>query len=78
MGKLVEALKGETSITGKDQQTCEGTEQNHPRSKNGCRNNKEIIQGNNSGDSNSRKEIRCKHQQQNTWALSQKFRCKMP
>jgi hypothetical protein len=38
-------------------------------SKNGSRNNKEIIKGDNSGDRNPRKEIRnhrCEHQQQNT------------
>jgi hypothetical protein len=35
-----------------------GIEQKHPRSKNGSRNNKEIMKGYNSGDGNPRKEIR--------------------
>jgi hypothetical protein len=54
-------------ITGKHNQT--GDEQNHPRSKNGSRNNEENRKGDNSGDRNPRKEIgkhRCEPQQQNT------------
>jgi hypothetical protein len=56
-GKQLEAVKEETQkslkkITGKHNQTGEGIEQNHPGSKNGNRNNKEITKGNNSGDIN--------------------------
>ena len=56
-------------ITGKHNQTGDGIEQNHPKSKNGSRNNEESPKEDNSGDRNPRKEIRnhrCKHQQQNT------------
>jgi hypothetical protein len=51
-------------MTGKHNQTGEGIEQNHPGSKNGGRNNKEITKGDKSVDRKSRKEIRshrCKH-----------------
>jgi hypothetical protein len=50
-------------------QTGEGIEQNHQGSKNGNRNNKEIIKGDNSRDRKSMKVIRshrCKHRQQST------------
>ena len=53
--------------------------QNHPRSKNGSRNNKENPKGDNSGDRNTRKEIwkhRCEHQQQNTRDGRENLRCK--
>jgi hypothetical protein len=55
-------------MTGKHNQAGEGNEQNHSRSKNGNRNNKEITKGDNPGVRKSRKEIRshrCKHHQQN-------------
>ena len=55
-------------ITGKHIQKGERIEQNHPASKIGSRNNKEITKGDNSGDGKSRKEVgihRCKHQKQN-------------
>jgi hypothetical protein len=73
-GKQVETLKEETQkslkeFTGKHYQTDEGIEKNHPGSKNGIRNNKQPTKGDNSGDINSRKEIRnhrCKHHQQYT------------
>jgi len=48
---------------------CEGTEQNHPGSKNKNRNNKEIAKEASHGDRKPRKEIRnhrYKHHQQNT------------
>jgi hypothetical protein len=72
-GKQIEALKKETQkillrITGKNNQTGEGNEQNHPGSKNGNRNKKEITKGDNPGDRKSRKEMRShrfKHHQQN-------------
>jgi hypothetical protein len=54
-------------------------EQNHPESKNGSRNNKEITKGDNSGDRNPRKEIRshrCEHQQQNARDGRKYFRCR--
>jgi hypothetical protein len=53
----------------KQNSTGDGFEQNHPRSKNGSRNNEENSKGENSGFRNPRKEIRnhrCEHQQQNT------------
>jgi hypothetical protein len=52
-------------MTRKHNQTGDGIEQDHPRSKNGSRNSKENPEGENSGDRNSRKEIRnhrCEHQ----------------
>jgi methyl-accepting chemotaxis protein len=71
--KQVEALKEETQKSlkelQKNNQTGEVIEQNHPGSKNGSRDNKEITKGDNSGDRNPRREIRsnrCKHHQQNT------------
>jgi hypothetical protein len=48
-------------------------------SKNGSRNNKEITNGDISGDRNPRKEIRdhrCQHQQQNTRDGRQNLRCR--
>ena len=48
MGQQVEALKEETQKSLKNYrktQTSEGTEQNHPGSKNGSRNNEEITKG---------------------------------
>jgi len=73
-GRQVEAIKEETQkipqrITGKHNQTGKGTEQNHLGSKNGNRDNKEIIRGDNSGDQKPRKEVRShihKHYKQNT------------
>jgi hypothetical protein len=56
-------------ITGKLNQTGDGIEQNHIGTKNGNRNNKENLKGENSRDRNPREEIRnhrCEHQQQNT------------
>jgi len=56
-----------------------GIEQNHPRSQNRSRNNKENPKVDNSGDWNPRKEIRkhrCKHQQQNTQHGSETLRCR--
>ena len=54
--KEVEDLKEETKnalkITGRHNQTGEGTEQNHPRYKNGNRNNKEITKADTSGEEN--------------------------
>ena len=59
-GKQLEALKGETQKSCKELQerTGERIEQNHPGSKNGTRNNKEITKGNKSGDRKPRKEVR--------------------
>jgi hypothetical protein len=77
-GKSLEALKEETNkqtnkslkeLQEKLNQTGEGIEQNHPGSKIGTRNNKEITKRDNPGDRKPRKEIRthrCKHHQQNT------------
>ena len=45
-------------MKGKHIQTGEEIEQNHPGSKNGSRNNKEITKGDNSGDRKPKKEIR--------------------
>jgi hypothetical protein len=77
-GKQVTALKEETQkflkelqkkkLKKKPHQTGEGNEQNHPRSKNGNRNNKEVTKGDNPGVRKPRKEVRshrCKHHQQN-------------
>ena len=43
-------------MKGKHNQTGEGNEQIHPRSKNGYRNNKEITKGDHSGDRKPRNE----------------------
>jgi hypothetical protein len=56
-------------ITGKQIQTSEGIEQNHPGYKNRSRNNKEITKEDNTGHRKLRKEDRrhrSKHHQQNT------------
>ena len=45
-------------ITGKHNQTGDRIEQNHPWSKNGSRNNKENLEGDNFGNRNPRKEIK--------------------
>jgi hypothetical protein len=82
--KQVYVLKEETQkvplrITGKHNQTGDGNEQNHPRSKNGSRNNKENPMGDNSGDRNPRKEIRnhrCEHQQQNIRDGRKNLKCR--
>jgi hypothetical protein len=63
IGKQLEALKEETKIsleevTGKHNQTGERKKQNHPGSKNGTRNNKEITKEDNPGIRKPRKEIR--------------------
>ena len=60
-GKNVDALKEETQKISKNYrktQTGEGNEQNHPRSNNGNRNNKEITKVDNPGVRKSGKEIR--------------------
>ena len=61
-GKQLEVLKEETQESLKElqenNQTGEGNDQNHPRSKNGTRNNKEITKGDNPGVRKPRKEIR--------------------
>jgi hypothetical protein len=75
-GKQLKALK-EERITGKHNKTDEGNEQNHPRSKNGNRNNKETTKGDNPGVRKPRKEIRshrCKHHLQNTRDRRQNLR----
>ena len=71
-GKQLEALKEETQKSLKElqenKQIGEEKEQNHPRSKNGTRNNKEITKGDNPVIRKSRKVIRrhrIKHHQQN-------------
>jgi hypothetical protein len=66
-------------MTGKINQIHNGIVQNHPRFKNGSRNNKENTKGDNSGDRNHRKEIRnhrYKHQQQNTRDGRENLRCR--
>jgi hypothetical protein len=87
-GKQLEALKEETQKslkentkhkTGKHNHTGEVNEQNHPRSKNQNRNNKEITKVDNPGVRRPRKEIRshrCKHHQQNTRDRRENFRCR--
>jgi hypothetical protein len=72
-GKQVEAFKEETKNLLKNyrnhNQIGEGNKQNHPRSKNGSRNNKEITKRDNPSVRKPRKEMRshrCKHHQQNT------------
>jgi hypothetical protein len=60
-------------------QSGEGIEQNHPGSKNGSRNNKEITKRDNSPDRKSRKEIRnhrYKHYQLNTRDRRENLRCR--
>jgi hypothetical protein len=81
--KQVEVLKEETQKSLKELQENttkrDGIEQNHPRSKNGSRNNEEYPKGDNSGDRNPRKEIRnhrCEHQQQNTRNGRKNLRCR--
>ena len=66
-------------MTGKQYQKGERIEQNHLGSKNVIRNNKEIKKGNNSGDRNTRKEIRkhsWKHQQENTRDGRENLKCR--
>jgi hypothetical protein len=82
-GKQLEALKGETQKSLKEfkenNQTGKGNEQNHPRSKNGNRNNKETTKGDSSGARKPRKEIRshrCQHHQQNTRDRRENLRCR--
>jgi hypothetical protein len=60
-------------------QTGEGIEQNHPVSKNGNTNNKEITKGDNPGDRKPRKEIKshkCKHHQKNIRDKRETLRCR--
>ena len=58
-GKQVEALKEETQKSPKEfQENTTKIEQNHPGSKNGNRNNKEITKGDNPGDRKLGKEVR--------------------
>ena len=83
IGKKIETFKEETHIplriTGKHKQTGEGIEQNHPGSKIGNRNNKEITKGENPGDRKTRKEIRShrrKHHQQNIRNRRENLRCR--
>jgi hypothetical protein len=71
-GKQLESLKEERKKSLKELQknTIKGErkEQNHPGSKNGTKNNKEITKGDNPGFRKPRKEIRSyrfKHHQQN-------------
>ena len=83
-GKQVEALKEEIQKSLKELKenkikTGEGIVQNNPGSKNGNRNNKEIIKGDNSGDWKPRKEIsscRHNHHQQNTRDRGENLRCR--
>jgi len=74
-GKQVEALKEEAQKSLKDVQERNTSKQvkelnkNHPRSKSGNRNRKEITKSDNPGDRKPRKEIRTyrhKHHKQNT------------
>jgi hypothetical protein len=71
--KHIEALKEKTQNPlknyRKQNQTAGQNDQNHPRSKNGNRNYKEITKGDSTAVRKPRKEIRshrCKHHQQNT------------
>ena len=81
--KKIEVLKEETQkslkeLQEKNNQIGEGIKQNHPRSKNGSRNNREYKRRDNSGDRNPRKEIRsyrCKHHQVNTRDGRENLRC---
>jgi hypothetical protein len=63
----------------KKPQTGGGNEENHPRSKNGNRNNKEMTKGDSPEVRKPRKEIRshrCKHYQQNTRDRRENLRCR--
>jgi hypothetical protein len=65
-------------ITGKHNQTGEENKRNYPRSKNGNRNNKEIINGDNLRVRKPGKEIRshrCNHYQHNTRNRRKNLRC---
>ena len=82
-GKQVEALKRKHKNPLKNyrkhKQTGEGIEKNDPGSNNESRNNKEITNGNNSGDRKPTKDIRShrfKHQQQNTGDRREALRCR--
>jgi hypothetical protein len=80
-GKQLEALKEETQKSCKELQenTGKGNEQNHPRSKSGNRNKKEIMKRDNPGVRKPRKEIRshrCKHHQQNARDRRENLRCR--
>jgi hypothetical protein len=82
--KQVEVLKEETQkiperIIGKYNHIGEGIEQNHPESKNGNRNNKEITKRDYSGDRKPRREVRshrCKHHKQKTKDKRENLRCR--
>ena len=82
--KQVEVVKQETQkslkeLQEKNNQTGNGIEQNHPRSKNESRNNEENPKGDNSGDRSPRKEIgnhRCEQKQQNTRDGRENLRCR--
>jgi hypothetical protein len=80
-GKQVEALKERHKNplqNYRKTQTNGGIEQNHQRSKNGSRNNKEMTKRNNTGDRKPGKEIRihgCKHHQENTRNRRENLSC---
>jgi hypothetical protein len=82
--KQLEALKEETkkSLKGlqeKNNQTSKGKEQNHPGSKTGTRNYKEITKRENSGVRKPRKKVknhRWNHYQQNTRDRRENLRCR--
>jgi hypothetical protein len=66
-------------ITGKHNETGDGIEQNHPRSKKGSRKDKENPKGDNSRDRKPRKEsrnYRCENQQQNIRDGIENLRCR--
>jgi hypothetical protein len=83
-GKELDALKEETQKSLKELQEntsiqVKALNKNHPGSKNGNRNNKEITKGDNPEDRKPRKEIRsyrCKHHQQNARDRREDPRCR--
>jgi hypothetical protein len=83
-GKQPEALKEETQKSLKELQEirikqAKERNKNHPGSKSGTRNNKEIIKGDNPRVRKPRKKVRshtCKHHQQNTRGRRENLRCR--
>jgi hypothetical protein len=80
-GKQVESLKEEPQklLNYRKTQTGRRNEQNHPRSKNGGRNNKDITKGDNSGGRKPRKKFRrhrYKNHQQNTRDRRENLSCR--
>jgi hypothetical protein len=71
-----EAQKFPQRITGKHNQTDDGIEQSHPRSKSGCKNNKENTKGKNLETEILGKKSGSIDQQQNTRDGRENLRCR--